>query len=388
MGGLKLLNVRFKDFALKIQWISHYKENHKIANLANYFLPIIEQDFWRCHLSVKDIQKALPESFWKDVALAWAHVNFHQPKTRVQVFKEFLWFNSNLKIQGKFPFYPQVWKKGCRLVEDIWDSQVGSFFTYEQFTQRFGNSMPWLIYRGLLSTIPNKWKIYIRDDIVDLEIDPGYELLLDTLPKKCTSMIYKGLIQSEDQMKPVYRKWCEKLEDGRPQYDEFLKCFQNLYYLTPSPKYRSFQFRLLHRKIFLNKILKIWGLSDMDLCEYCRLDYETIEHFFVECTYTARFWTAFSSWFECLTDTEITLTKTGILLNNYENINYCDSLNMFILLAKQFMFAQHCLGRDEIGFYTFKEKLQEIMKMEFQDAKFKNTRAGNRRFLKRWGVLM
>lgn len=271
---------------------------------------------------------------------------------------------------------------------DLWDEKNERFMSYKQFRQRYGDSVSWILYQGMIDAIPKSWKNAIKNNIKDLKEDPSYELQYDRLLDKCTATIYKTLITNEQAMRDVYEKWVQKVGNTMISYEAYLQYFQETHHLTPSPKFRSFQFWLLHRKIFLNKILKIWGLTSSDQCTYCGDDYETIEHFFVDCSYTTRFWTAFSNWFECLTNTEIQLTKVGILFNNYKGIDYCDSLNMFILLAKQFVFSQRCLGKEELGFYTFRHKLKEIMKIEHREAVRKNTKAGNRHFLRRWGVLM
>ncbi len=67
-GGLKLIDIRKKDYAIKIQWIKRIKENREIANLAYHFLPNVGEIIWKCNLKdihLKDISTY--DGFWLDV---------------------------------------------------------------------------------------------------------------------------------------------------------------------------------------------------------------------------------------------------------------------------------------------------------------------------------
>ena len=76
------------------------------------------------------------------------------------------------------------------------------------------------------------------------------------------------------------RKWADelKLDSG-----DWCKLINIMYSCTIDTKLRSFQYRLAHRIIYLNKMLYIMKLSDTPLCTYCNLEDETIEHLFWQC---------------------------------------------------------------------------------------------------------
>ena len=50
---------------------------------------------------------------------------------------------------------------------------------------------------------------------------------------------------------------------------EFLQYFSDVYVITNINKYRSFQFRLLHRAVLLNDRLSKWGVVDTEMCSFC-----------------------------------------------------------------------------------------------------------------------
>lgn len=90
-GGLKLVNLIAKDKSLKIKWVSTCKMVDKIRDLACEFLPSIGNDFWMCNLNHTDVRALVGPGFWQDVALAWSNYNYHDPRDKEEVVKEFLW---------------------------------------------------------------------------------------------------------------------------------------------------------------------------------------------------------------------------------------------------------------------------------------------------------
>lgn len=389
-GGLKLLDIARKDIAFKAQWVANYKRFSKIRSLADYFLPFIGENFWSCNIHPTDVETLFQtESFWKDVASAWAQINWHTPVTTNQVKQQILWFNSHVKIDKNLLFDITVWNSGCRTVGNLLTEQGDKFLSYDQFINKFGNVMPWLQYYGLLGALPAPWKEMIRNPVIDHEIDAKYNPRYETLTPKISDIVYNYSISEKELARPVYNKWVSILEkeNVRLSYDSFLNSFLNMKELTSSPKYLSFQYRLLHRKIFLNKILKKWKLSDTELCTWCNLEYETIEHFFYECTEVRDFWRRLRCWFECLTDTEVNLTFKDIIFNNCEVESDKTFLNTIILIAKQHLFSRKCQGITETGFYVLKDKLNDIAKSELHQAKNASTNK-QKVFRKRWGPLL
>lgn len=118
------------------------------------------------------------------------------------------------------------------------------------------------------------------------------------------------------------------------------------------------------------------------MCYYCPEDkqLETIEHLFFECKYTQQFWRSFSSWYECLTDTEIELTMETIFFCNYPNKIF---LNVLLIMAKQYIFSKH-IAEQELSLYTFKDRLMQNVECERTEA-IKNQKC--KKFVKRWHLL-
>ena len=65
--------------------------------------------------------------------------------------------------------------------------------------------------------------------------------------------------------------------------EKFVKCFTDLLAVTNIPKYRSFQYRLLHRAIVTNVQLHYYKLTNSDQCSFCHMQRETYSHLFIQC---------------------------------------------------------------------------------------------------------
>lgn len=349
-------------------------------------------DWWLANINKRDILKILPEdSFWIQVSIAWSSSNYHQPKDIVQVAKQFLWFNSHIRIGHKPVWFRAAWQAGVKFVADIIDEQDGTTISYDHFVQKFGRCLNFVKFYGLPQALPKAWTTLLMEQ--NNQVDPEqlkFELLFYSVNKKLNKEIYNNLIRDLDKkiILNLQQKWTNKLAqfDDCISLVEIEKCFQDLYVVSPAPKYRSFQYRLLHCRIFLNENLYKWKVVDSSRCTYCHDHYETIEHFFTQCHSVKRFWTQLQAWFECLTDTEITLTPKRIIFNNFEDIEFAGMFNAVILMAKQYLYSCRCLDK-EYGFYTFKENLFQVVKYERIEALYKGKNK-KKAFCKKWAPLL
>ena len=62
------------------------------------------------------------------------------------------------------------------------------------------------------------------------------------------------------------------------------------YICTRDSKLRGFQFKLLHRRIAANDFLYKIGAIRHNICTFCNVAVETLEHLFWECSTTQTFW--------------------------------------------------------------------------------------------------
>ena len=66
--------------------------------------------------------------------------------------------------------------------------------------------------------------------------------------------------------------------------------------LHKDTKLRTFQFKFLHRRIGTNDFLYKVGIASNNLCSFCNLHVETLEHTFWSCPFTQAFWRNTTEW--------------------------------------------------------------------------------------------
>jgi len=166
-----------------------------------------------------------------------------------------------------------------------------------------------------------------------------------------------------------YQQWLIKAWSKRfpNQSQDWNKSFENIYHTTADNKLREFTFKLLHRILVTNKELKRFQIKNEDLCCQCwRAD--SLEHTFLDCPVSIKFYEEIISWFNQKSKTKITLSNEELLFQNYElplslpPLSRCQ-LNLLVLLAKKYLYA--CKFTDACPDYSqFVIKLQHQWKIE------------------------
>ena len=107
---------------------------------------------------------------------------------------------------------------------------------------------------------------------------------------KLSSVAYNMFVNKEDH---TVRKKCDDWERElhcQIGTEEYIRCLKNIYVITNIAKYRSFQYRLLHRAVIMNTHLYQWGMTETNLCTFCNQAKETYTHFFVMCPEVQEMW--------------------------------------------------------------------------------------------------
>ena len=125
------------------------------------------------------------------------------------------------------------------------------------------------------------------------------------------------------------------------QSQDWNKSFENIYHTTADNKSRKFTFKLLHRILVTNKELKRFKLKD--LCsQYRRAD--SLEHNFLDCPVSIKFYEEIISWLNQKNKTKITLSNDELLFQNYKlppslPPHSRRQLNLLVLFAKKYLYA-------------------------------------------------
>ena len=71
---------------------------------------------------------------------------------------------------------------------------------------------------------------------------------------------------------------------------------------TPAQSHHKFLFKkILNNVLYINKKLNTFGLSNTQLCSFCKMEKETISHLFYYCNHMQDIWNQVPAYFtDCL----------------------------------------------------------------------------------------
>ena len=327
---------------------------------------------WKCN--VKDIHlEAISDynGFWSDVLKAWCKLNYSRKDNLTDILDSIIWYNSDILVNNKPIFYKKCYEKGIVKIRDILNEN-NAFLSHNEICRKYGYTIDWVSYFGLIEAIPQDYKTIIRNGAYnDTVVTTFYENLIQ---KDLTSRIlYFDLITRNDILIKTADRWEHRLQT--PIDKDFMsKTFANIKLMTMSTKPRSFHFRLLQNIMFTNDKLKTWKVVQSDKCTFCNVEIETPLHILWYCQTAAHLWSQLSSWNRTL---NLTL-KRVIFCRITENPKDC--VNTICLIAMQYIYSARYL-KSLPNVACLKEKITDMMNIEKYIAVKNNQMA---KFQKRW----
>ena len=168
---------------------------------------------------------------------------------------------------------------------------------------------------------------------------------------------YETLIEDKSLSHKI-EKWNFEL-DVNITTDELYRYFKNIYITTNIPKFRSFQYRLIHRAIITNVHLYKWRKISSDLCSFCGECRETYSHLFVMCKNIREIWVKTEEFLMSYNESEIIFNIPNVIFNQL--ISSPRNVKNFVcLMLKQYIYKQRCL-KQVPTFYEFRSILQRRM---------------------------
>ena len=181
--------------------------------------------------------------------------------------------------------------KGLVYINDIL-SDSGNMYGYEQFCQKFQVNLTFIDFYSLTHSIPRSWKGTILKENIKLDSE--------SLLQKCMFNILNmrsvcwGVYWSFSNSK-IYKNKCisswNKVLSMEIQSNLWQELFSVNFRATIESKLQAFQYKILTRTLVTNRWLIKCKIIDNDLCYFCKLEPETIEHLFWKCIYIQNLWT-------------------------------------------------------------------------------------------------
>ena len=177
-----------------------------------------------------------------------------------------------------------LWKKwykcGIVNVKDIVKKGF-KFMDISEIKNKFSASLNWFEYYKLISAIPAIWKSNFSVNEKEDE-QPFVDHVFSILEKRdCNKIIRESLLEKVYVLpNRIMEKWNNLIVDHG--YD-WVDIFRLAFKCAIDSKTRNFQFKTLHRIIATNDFLYKVDIVDNNLCTFCDLEIETLEHLFYHC---------------------------------------------------------------------------------------------------------
>ena len=358
-GGLKLVNLTAKEKALKITWIQILQNDPKCATLAYYMMSEdLKENILRCNFTSSDVEEICPRNrspFWHDMLKAWAEINFSLP-TAVNVYEQYVWFNSNIKVDGRICFWPSVYAKGLHWISQLY--KEGVCVSSKEAFEIYGLDV--MRYNSLISAIPKVWRAQLRKGSPENNVTRYDDHVRRS---NLASYAYEEIVKKLYKEKPIcaVKHW-EKEFGSSVTISVFFRSCNELYAVTNYIKLRSFQYRLLNRALVLNTHLYRWNILADNQCSLCYSSKETLRHLFYDCELVYDIWRKVYNFIKSICQAEYELTYYNVIFNSIHK-QKSHIANFIALVTKLYIYTKRCL-KTELNFIELRNLVLRYKNIE------------------------
>ena len=258
-GGLNLVDLKRRDNALKSTWPLILRSEKEYADMIYPIMKCkaLKEDIWRCNLKAEHVKTLkIRNNFWEDVLKSWCKFNYYY-KRRID--NQIIWYNSEIMIGGKPVMWNDVYKRGLKYVCQLFSPH--GYKTDQQVQDEYGLSK--MRFNSLKAAIKQETRSFFQENSVGTYMPMAphqYDLAISVYKRKLSGIVYDYLGDDILLAHNKYISW--RLEMGETLTEgicEFAKEISQVYRLTNIPKFRSFQYRLMHRALITNIQLRKMG---------------------------------------------------------------------------------------------------------------------------------
>ena len=283
-GGLKMIDIKVFNRALKSGWIKKYLDNDNHGKWKLLFdLELRKfggEEIFRGNLSKEDLSKyiKISDTFTSEILQIWTDIKYEANISSIEQLKAHnLWQNSLIRV-GNRPIHYRSWSsKGVTTVGHLMKDE-NNFLSFSDFTDRYNIETNFLTFQGVLSAVKALWKSNAANF---RNGNATHECITDTFlkTKKPNRLAYKILV-SKKQKRPItaQTKWIADCTLETQEIIDWKTVYRTPFLCTKFTKLIVFQFKLLHRRLATNSFLTKINLKDNEQCTFCQNDKETLIH--------------------------------------------------------------------------------------------------------------
>jgi hypothetical protein len=342
-GGLKLTHINTLIHALKISWIRRLLQGK--GGWQDIFSDTITEEWeqiWELDLkSLDEFGNKIKNKFWSEVFISWRKYREERKVNKTDCLDYPIWNSSFCTVKGIGKLKHKLKESGLNYVKDLMDKN-GTVLGYIDFKTKFGVDVNFVDFYSLMHCIPNEWKGIKKSDLHDKsEVKRNVDKLRETV--KVCKYVYSILLQNVKYVNTGHDKWSGcGISIAEDEWERIYKIPTNV---TEQSKLQSFQYQILKRCTVTNKYLHLCKIKDNNLCQFCKMHIETIEHMFFDCKIVHSFWIDVSRWLPKELDFRKFVSRKNILLGDTECKNNV-ILNHLSILGKRYIYVNKCLEKE------------------------------------------
>lgn len=388
-GGLRLVDLRKRQMALKTQWVVFIVNDAFWSTLFYSKLKVkIGEEIWSSNLKDKHISLYISEEdnpFWFEVLQAWSEYDFVNPVLKEEILEQPLWHNSLICIDNKPVYFIRAKEAGLVRISQLINER-NVIKSHNELLNVYPNCLTWFQYVQLRDAIPRLWKNVLisgNDNHNEMQMKwKKFDVIKNE--SKISNKVYDEIFRNDVIIIKRKERWERKLNIDITVAQMF-RHFSNLYRVTIATKYRDFQYRLLTGTIVTNRLLGLWGMHEDQLCTFCNDATEEEIHLFCECSCIQPLWQGLKQYIEENKRTELpTLSwNNSNIIFNLVHPKPGHAINFLVLIAKQFVYRFRCKNTIP-QFQQLINEVEEIYDIEYVIASKRNN---IRKHCEKWSAL-
>ena len=340
-GGLGMIDVELFDKSLKLTWLRKLiVGNSKWKALILTVYPELEKIPYYGDQLVDEMKTNIENPFWKDVITYFCQFHTKFLITTDQELKATCFQrNSRFKIDNLIINDNVLKRHNIFFIKQLMNNS--EFLSYDEFIEKYNLRINFLSYMSLITCIKVSSQFeMLEESNASFKYQPPINTILRK--KKGAADIYDIFLDSTLQSKGK-DKWKGILEVTD---EEWFSSFYALKFSTKDCKLRWLQFRILHSILTTNRSVAKYNENQSDLCSFCNKESETIYHLIWDCNIVKEFWHRLILLLRtrCKHMDTLTLDRQHIILGQSENIYSDPVFDLFVLLAKRYIYRSKVQG--------------------------------------------
>ena len=300
-GGLRMIDIKSFNKALKSTWVKKYLDNNNHGKwkllLDSEIYDLGGDVIFKGNLNKSDLAKFIhiSDAFTSEILKIWSEISYNGNIISTEHLLSLpLWQNSLVRIGNKPVYYKSWSSKGIQIVRHLM-KDAHNFLSFTELKERFDVKTNFLVYQGLVSCIKLLRKAIKNQN----ETNRNFSTFVENFIKapKSNRLAYKKLVSAKQSSpRRSQEKWSADCNLQCSKTIDWEMTYKLPFYSTKATKLIIFQFKLLHRRLATNDFLNKIGIRENDICTFCRSEKESVFHLFWSCSETSSFWRDFMKW--------------------------------------------------------------------------------------------